>query len=218
MLGTQKMKTVNRSFPVRRFVRLIATASIAATALACSDHDVPTSASPLQANVAASFAKASSELPGSFLAQGLLRDKPLAAPVTVTKVIMRGGGTISISEADFLLRIPANAFSDASMTFTVTALAGSTVAYEFGPHGAVFLKPLQFIQQLGHTNLKNYKPAPSTTLNATGAYFPNANLVDPITGLAVVSEMIPTSFEFSGNSLTFDVWHFSGYMIATGRQ
>src|SRR3954464_3949870 len=54
------------------------------------------------------------------LAQGLLREKALLAPVTVSKVIPNTGGTIDVSDADFSLEIPPGAFAAKAMKITVT--------------------------------------------------------------------------------------------------
>lgn len=189
---------------------------------ACSESSLPT-ASPRLSPFEASLAKASeqaSSLPSSFIAQGLLRLKPLPAPVTVTRTIPQGGGSIDVPGTDFQLQIPRGAFDGANMKFTVTALAGSAVAYDFEPHGSVFKVPLKFVQRLGHTNLKGTKPAPGFLEHLDGAYFPDANLVDPNTGIAVVTELLPAdvSVTWSGDQLTFPIHHFSGYLISTGRR
>ena len=149
----------------------------------------------------------------------LLRDYALGAPITVSKVISRNGGTINIPATDFQLRIPRGAFNADTMTITVTALAGSTVAYAFEPHGTVFNVPLTFVQHLGHTRLKG-KPAPGLLSQLEGAYFPDVGLVDPTTGEAVVTETLPTSVEatFLDDVVTFPIHHFSGYLISTGRR
>ena len=50
-----------------------------------------------------------------------------------------------------------------------------TNAYEFEPHGLVFLEPLNFVQDLGHTNFKALRLTQAqSTFN--GAYFPSASL------------------------------------------
>ena len=69
------------------------------------------------------------------LLQGLLRTAPLAANVVVVKTLSSGGGGISVPGTDFQLQVPNGAFAGKSMTFTITAYAGSVVAYDFQPHG-----------------------------------------------------------------------------------
>ena len=208
----------------RRMLGLAAVVAVTIVA-ACSETSLPTASAPGRALTpsGASLAKGSdkeSSLPNAVIAQGLLRLKPLAAPVTVTKVISQSGGTIDVPGTDFQLQIPRGAFDGLSMTFTVTALAGSTVAYDFEPHGSVFNTPLKFVQKLGHTNLKGTKPAPGFLEHLDGAYFPDPSMIDPVSGIAVVTELLPAdvSITWSGDQLTFPIHHFSGYLISTGHR
>jgi hypothetical protein len=148
----------------------------------------------------------------------LLRVKPLDNPVVVTKVIPSGGGSIDVPGTDFQLQVPKGAFDGKQMAITVKALPGYAVAYDFEPHGAVFNVPLKFVQHLGHTNLKGVQPPAGFTQQLSGAYFPHANLVDPVTGIAVVTELLSAQVTWAGDQMTFPIWHFSGYMVSTGRE
>jgi hypothetical protein len=147
-----------------------------------------------------------------------LREKPLPNPVVVTKVIPSGGGSIDVPGTDFQLQVPKGAFDGKQMAITVKALPGYAVAYDFEPHGAVFNVPLKFVQHLGHTNLKGIQPPAGFTQQLSGAYFPHANLVDPVTGIAVVTELLSAQVTWAGDQMTFPIWHFSGYMVSTGRE
>ena len=116
-----------------RLLATIAVAVVTAIIAACSDAAAPSAPSVADRDVSPEIqqavAKASAlaaTLPESYVTQGLLREKPLARAVTVTKVIKSDGGTVDISDADFQLRIPRGAFVGSSMTFTVTALPGSS--------------------------------------------------------------------------------------------
>src|SRR4051794_36184215 len=60
------------------------------------------------------------------------REKPIRE-VTASKVIDSRGGTISLPEAGLTLIVPAGAVANAT-AFSVTAIEGSSVAYEFEPH------------------------------------------------------------------------------------
>jgi hypothetical protein len=153
------------------------------------------------------------------LAQGLLRSKAIKA-LSVTQVVSRDGGTITLPSAGLTLEIPAGAFDAPTMTFTVTALAGMTVAYDFQPHGTVFNVPLRVIQSLSQTNLKNTTPKPGFVSEWNGAYFDQAASIDQKTGVAIVSELlsVDTSVIWSRNEISFGVSHFSGYMVCTGRE
>ena len=79
--------------------------------------------------------------------------------------------------------------------------------------------PLTFVQKLGHTNLKNAKLPAGFEKKLSGAYFTDASMIDAQTGIAVVAEFLPADVDatWSGDQLTFPIWHFSGYMASTGR-
>ena len=183
-------------------------------AIACGESaTAPTrSITPVDAP---SFAKAPTEL---VLAQGLLRQNPLLNPIVVTKTIPRGGGSISVPGTDFQLQIPKEAFADKEMTITITALPGKVVAYDFQPHGVVFLKPLKAVQQLGHTNWKGVKLKKGTYDDWTGAYFANTSQVNLMNGKAFIDEFMPGGVEIGGATVTWSIPHFSGYMVSTGRE
>lgn len=217
------MQRTRRRFAAsRRIVGLVAVVATAIVA-ACSETSAPTAAiSRSDVTPRAAMSRNGQTENGDAQESNisaLLRDDALRGPITVTKVISRSGGTVNISATGFQLRVPAGAFDADQMTISVTALAGSVVAYTFEPHGVVFNKPLTFIQHLGHTRLKG-KPAPGLLSHLEGAYFPDVGLVDPTTGAAVVTEMLPTSVQptWTDNVLTFPIHHFSGYLISTGRR
>ncbi len=209
--------------------RLLATIAVAVVTViiaACSDAAAPSAPSVADRDVSPEIqqavAKASAlaaTLPESYVTQGLLREKALERAVTVTKVIKNDGGSIDVPGTDFQLRIPRGAFVGSSMTFTVTALPGVAVAYDFEPRGAHFIVPLTFVQKLGHTNLKDAKLPPGFEHKLSGAYFTDASMIDAQTGIAVVAELLPADVDatWSGDQLTFPIWHFSGYMASTGR-
>jgi hypothetical protein len=148
------------------------------------------------------------------LTQGLLRTAPLAETVVVVKTIPHGGGGINVPGTDFQLQIPNGAFEGQSMTFTITAYAGNVVAYDFQPHGVTFLKPLLAVQRLGHTNWKSYN-LPSGYYWA-GAYFADASQVDFTSGQALVNEFESSLVKVGGATMSWQIPHFSGYLVAAG--
>jgi hypothetical protein len=175
-----------------------------ALAVACSD---PSTATPTGAE--------RSVTPSTLtLTQGLLRTARLAQNVVVMKTISHSGGTIDVPGTDFQLQIPGGAFAAQSMTFTITAYAGSVVAYDFQPHGVTFLKPLVAVQQLGHTNWKSYN-LPSGKYWA-GAYFADASQIDFTTGRALVNEFMNSMVKVTGAAMSWQIPHFSGYLVAAG--
>jgi hypothetical protein len=140
----------------------------------------------------------------------LQRRTPLAAPIVVSKNIGLLGGTISIPAAGLTVVVPPLAVTR-NTTFTVTALAGSAVAYEFEPAGARFTLPLVVTQSFAETHTEG--------LNLSlfqGGYFKSASDIDGRTGTARVSELLNLSVSLAPLIGVFTVTHFSGYLVATG--
>ncbi len=142
---------------------------------------------------------------------GVLRTTSVAVPITRSAVITLAGGHIDIPELGFRLDVPAGALPADSMVISVTALAGRTVAYEFEPHGTNFLKPLTIHQDLPGRLASLLGASPTYV----GGYFKNASQVNSNTGAATVNETFTTSL--LSNQISFDITHFSGYMVATGK-
>lgn len=196
-------------------VRRIVAMALAAVAVVSCSTDQPTAPLP---RVAPSTETPSSDLLGSVTglvtslvsADGLQRTTPLAAPITVSKTIDASGGTLAIPQAGVTVTVPRGALAKAT-TITMTARAGTLVAYDFAPHGITFAKPLVFTQQLRGTNA-SILTAPFLRL----AYYKDASLLTKVGGL--VSELLGgvvnlTSWTFTGN-----IQHFSGYMVTCGRR
>ena len=133
----------------------------------------------------------------------LARSTELAASITVQQTIGSQGGTISIPATGFELVVPKGAVSK-NTVFTVTALAGKSIAYEFGPHGMTFKKPLIFRQNSMYT---------TGWWNATsGGYFKSTDQVDTQGGKAKVDETMPMVWD--GFWMTLQINHFSGYLVS----
>ena len=140
----------------------------------------------------------------------LQRATPLPANITVTKLIGSGGGTISVPDAGLTVSVPAGAVAYPT-AFTVTALAGRPVAYEFGPHGTKFAKPLTMTQDLRVSYLT---PQALQYLHFHAGYFSSTtNLIDRLLR-AVVGELLPASADANDMVVRFNVSHFSGYLVA----
>jgi len=138
------------------------------------------------------------------------RNTPLATSLSATKTIGVLGGTISIPAAGITVVVPALALSS-STQITVTAVAGNQVAYEFAPHGITFNVPLVVTQSLVGTS------AQGTLLSVLKAgYFQNLTDLNPTNGTGVVSELLNASVGVGGLTTVFPVYHFSGYLVATG--
>lgn len=140
----------------------------------------------------------------------LQRAVPLPYDVSATKIIGSGGGTLSLPSAGLTVTVPAGAVSY-PMAFTVTALAGRPIAYEFGPHGARFAKPLTLTQDLRVTGLSAQV---ISYMHFHGGYFSSVtNLIDNLLR-AVVSELLPATTDAENMVVRFEVSHFSGYLVA----
>jgi hypothetical protein len=138
----------------------------------------------------------------------LQRGIPLLTDVSASATIGPEGGTITIPSTGFRLDVPKNAVL-APTTITVTAVAGTSVAYEFEPAGTVFNKRLIVTQDLSLTTIL---PAITGT-SFTGAYFRSRDELTS-TGSALVHELEPTTVDLTSLTVRFTVGHFSGYIVA----
>lgn len=193
---------------VRMLSTTVLAAALAFVAVGCGSTDSP--AAP-QAVTPAPSAPSQSLL-GTLLnapqtVNALNRTTPLKAPITVSRNIGVLGGAIAVPGAGLTIVVPPLAVAK-NTTFTVTALAGSAVAYDFGPHGR-FNLPLVMTQDLRNTDARN-----GGLINPLGlqlGYFPDANHITSVTELLTVAVNLPTQ------TAVATVWHFSGYIWASGR-
>lgn len=132
------------------------------------------------------------------------RAVPLRSDITVGAAIGPAGGTITIPETGFTLVVPKGAVKGV-VNFSVTAMAGASVAYDFAPHGIKFKVPLQFRQSLSVTTA-----FPGQAL--MGGYFKDKTQVHSDEQKAKVDESTSTRRE--SGSVVFDLWHFSGYLVS----
>ncbi|MEP6620782.1 MAG: hypothetical protein ABJE47_15765, partial [bacterium] len=137
------------------------------------------------------------------------RTTPLAAAISVQQTIGAAGGTMTIPSAGVTVVFPAGALAS-NTTITMTARAGSAVAYDFAPHGITFAKPLVFTQNLSGTNV-SLLTAPLLNLG----YYTDPSLIGTVTTL--VSELIGGTTNLLSWKFTSSIRHFSGYMVACGR-
>jgi hypothetical protein len=138
----------------------------------------------------------------------LLRTSPLATDQTATATIGALGGVISLPGAGLTVVVPPLAVRTATK-FSVTALAGSRVAYEFEPHGLKFLVPLVATQSLRGTQAQSGGLINPLSLYA--GYFPDSKQITS------VSELLNLNVNVLSQTSVLTIWHFSGYIIATGR-
>jgi hypothetical protein len=136
----------------------------------------------------------------------LQRAVPLLADVSTSATIGPEGGTITLPQTGFRLDVPKNAVTQPT-TITVTAVAGSTIAYEFEPAGTVFNKRLVVSQDLGLTSIA----ASLLGVDMQGAYFRSRDELQG--GSATVHELEPTTVDLTTFTTRFTVGHFSGFVI-----
>ena len=181
---------------------------------ACSGDPTSAPSSPLAAPAGAPSADLLGGLTQTVaktltLVEGVQRSSPLASSITVTQTIGSSGGMLSIPLAGVTVTVPNGALSSPTV-ITMTARAGSLLAYDFAPHGISFAKPLVFTQSLAGTN--------ASVLNAKLlelGYYSDPSLLNG-TG-ALVSELISGTVDLVSWTFTSNIKHFSGYVIACGR-
>jgi hypothetical protein len=140
------------------------------------------------------------------------RDEPLETAQTASQTIGPLGGQITMPSVGLTVTVPPLALAEPTL-ITVTAVAGRQLAYEFAPHGIQFAVPLTVTQRLAGTSAAN-----GATLRKKlyAGYFTSLADLNPVSASALVSEILGTSINLFTGSVSFPVWHFSGYLIAGG--
>lgn len=151
-------------------------------------------------------------LPNPTTVNVLQRNAPIAQ-ATTSATIGPFGGTLSIPSAGLTVVVPPFAVS-APLTITITAVAGTQVAYEFGPSGTKFLVPLIATQNLVGTAAYNGTVNPTALFSG---YFKALSDLNPLAGTASITELLGAGVSATGQSLTFPIPHFSGWVIASNR-
>jgi hypothetical protein len=200
------MRSTSRTRVSSRVAMLAGVVGVALTVAACSGDSVGT---------APDLAARGNTLTAGTTAKVLLRTEVQTTQesgrLTITP---KSGGRIVLPKSGLTVTVPAGAITSGSMTITVTSRPGKAIGYDFEPHGATFAKALTFSQSLTGTTWEAlgkpmlfgvYHTAPvNTTANtALAAEVSNTRLVTDAK-TKVVSSM-------------FDIRHFSGYIVASGR-
>jgi hypothetical protein len=181
----------------------------------CRDAVAPAPVAPVNAGQPEALLGLNLPLIDNLLGTGdtvvvLQRREPLASNITATKIIGSGGGTLSLPEAGLTIAVPAGAVAYPTV-FSVTALAGRPVAYEFGPHGTKFAKPLTMTQDL-RVSFVDSRIVSYMHFHA-GYFSSSTNLINNLLR-AIVSELLPATTDADNMVVRFNVSHFSGYLIA----
>jgi hypothetical protein len=148
-------------------------------------------------------------LPGPTTIVPLQRLAALEANQQASATIGIFGGAIALPGAGLMLVVPPFAVLSPT-TITVTALAGSNVAYEFAPHGLRFLAPALAVQSLQGTQAGADGPLLGRPLFV--GYFANSELVSSVT------ELLNAPVNVFSLTSTTALWHFSGYVWSSGRE
>lgn len=200
---------------MKRSVLRTAVAALGLFALGCSPDSATAPANPPAPSALLGLTSGSLLSSGVQTVPMIRRQQPLASDITVTRNIGPLGGAIAIPGAGLVVTFLPGAVL-ASTPITVTAFAGSYVAYGFGPHGLKFLAPVVVSQDMSMTAV--------TDRNATlyGGYTPDGQSNLSASGEAVVSELLNvklTTVPILGQLhliSSFTVQHFSGYILAGG--
>jgi hypothetical protein len=136
----------------------------------------------------------------------LKRSSPLATDEVVTRTIGTGGGTIYLPKSGLTLTFPSGAVAS-NTSITVTAPKGDLMGYYMTPHGTVFKK-----------NVKAKQDLTKSELGLLGRLLkkPRAVYFDgPLNPIVTILELLPLNLQGLLGYATFDIKHFSGYVIAT---
>ena len=137
------------------------------------------------------------------------RAHAIEADVAREAVIGPEGGSLEIREAGMRLVVPRGAVAEPT-TFTAVALSGLQVAYEFGPHGLRFPVPLVLEQDTRGLVV------PDGEVPQAGYFGQRGDLLDDST-VGVFTEARRGRHDRVAATFSFDIEHFSGYAVATGR-
>jgi hypothetical protein len=120
---------------------------------------------------------------------------------------------LALPSAGLTIVVPAGAVSSPTR-ISVTAVPGDLVAYTFEPHGIKFAKPLQATQSFGLLNLRSL----FSTGSVSAGYFAQESDLNTDSNTAKISESLTADVSLLGGKVTWEIWHFSGYLLSTGRQ
>jgi hypothetical protein len=202
----------------RRFSKIAAglgAAVVLGVAAACSPDMVssPRAAAPLQMTASQIKLSDLAKLSGRVLSSevALTRDNPLTDAIVTSATIGPNGGTIEVKDAGLKLTIPKNAIIGSPITITVMAVPGTVIAYQFEPHGTQFAAGLELEQDLKDTGWDKLK------INSplSGGYFKSLDQLNLQNGLSLLDEVLPVGVD--KGKARFNIYHFSGYMVSTGR-
>lgn len=142
-------------------------------------------------------------------ATGLRWATPRTSAATATATIGANGGELELASTGLVLTVPAGAVSSPTK-FTVTALPGALVAYDFQPHESAFAKAIVVEQRL-----RGVEPV-AAGVTFEGGSFGDVSQLDQAAGVAQVSELVPASR--LAHAVRAEVRHFSGWLLTIARR
>jgi len=135
------------------------------------------------------------------------RATPLVADMTWSFSAGPTGAVSQNADAGLTVVVPEGALASTA-TITVTALAGSAVAYRFEPH-LEFARDVTLIQDLETIRaLDRVRPM-------FGGHF-DGDVPLYLEGLASTDELVPAVVSALLGTVRLDVRHFSGWIVASG--
>ncbi len=189
-----------------RLATLAGVVAVALTAAACSSDSVGTGPDA---------APRANTLPVGAVAKVLLRTEVQttkeSGSITITA---KSGGRIVLPKSGLTVTIPAGAITSGTMTITVSSRPGVAIGYDFAPHGAKFARALTLTQSLTGTTWANLGKPTLFGVYHTGPVNTTANAV---TATEVFSTRMITDRKTGVTSSAYDIRHFSGYILSSGR-
>ena len=138
---------------------------------------------------------------------------PLARDLSATALIGPEGGTIELPQTGLRLVVPADVVRRPT-PFRVTARAGRLVAYDFEPEGSEFNPALRFEQDPALL-----EPPPKQggqPMRMQLCYYEEPDALDEVNAVATVSEVHHLLDGGASTWGTFNVPHFSDYVVCWG--
>ena len=199
----------------RTFFSILFFAFVALVAAACGKVDAPMAPQTADPSFMAMTAERYDTL------YALRWAKPLGAAVSASEVIGPSGGDIKISELGFKISFPAGAVAKKTL-ITATAIAGGEVAYSFEPHGITFQAPAKIMQDLRLTTAFGDEAVLSALKRGYFSEQWSSTLLEGSSSKVKVKEVENADIDHTpsanGRFVRFEVRHFSGYLLASGRQ
>jgi len=199
----------------RTFLSILFFALVALVATACGRVDAPVAPESADPSFMALTAESYDTL------YALRWAKPLNEAVSASEVIGPSGGDIKIPELGFKISFPAGAVSKKTL-ITATAVAGGEVAYTFEPHGITFQAPAKIMQDLRLTTAFGDEEVLSALKRGYFSEQWSSTLLEGASSKVKVKEVenadVDRTPSANGRFARFEVRHFSGYLLASGRQ